>query len=130
MAENEQPIRTEEPEVKGTTDPFASQRETGQPATNTQASSPKVDRNLSLPEWDASKTPPSRFQQRKGSIFSTPGSRDGHVHKNTERDAAYHSKLAEKSKGFGDKIVGKFRRASKDKSSEDSNKVTRKSEEK
>ncbi|KAH8651503.1 hypothetical protein BGZ60DRAFT_420599 [Tricladium varicosporioides] len=56
---------------------------------------------------DASKTPPSRFQQRKGSIFATPGSRDGHVDRNNERDAKYHEKLAEK--GWG----AKFRRGSK-----------------
>lgn len=35
-------------------------------------------------EWDASKVPPSRFQKRKGSIYSTPGSRDGHVDRNTQ----------------------------------------------
>lgn len=45
-------------------------------------------------EWDASKTPPSRFQRRKGSIYSTPASRDGHVDKNYAEK--YHEKLAEK----------------------------------
>ncbi|KAF3026849.1 hypothetical protein G7054_g11605 [Neopestalotiopsis clavispora] len=43
-------------------------------------------------EWDASKVPPSRFQQRKGSIYSTQGSRDGHVQKNNERDKDFHEK--------------------------------------
>jgi hypothetical protein len=33
-------------------------------------------------EWDASKVPPSQFQKRKGSIYATPGSRDGHVEAN------------------------------------------------
>jgi hypothetical protein len=44
---------------------------------------------------DASKVPPSQFQRRKGSIYSTPSSRDSH-HNNTERDKAYHTKLKEK----------------------------------
>ncbi|KAK7926850.1 hypothetical protein PG985_003848 [Apiospora marii] len=43
-------------------------------------------------EWDASKTLPSRFQQRKGSIFATPSSRDGHVDRNLEKDAEFHKK--------------------------------------
>ncbi|CAI6332555.1 unnamed protein product [Periconia digitata] len=46
-------------------------------------------------EWDASKVPPSQFQRRKGSIYSTPGSRDGHV-KGSDRDQAYWQKLKEK----------------------------------
>lgn len=50
-------------------------------------------------EWDASKTPPSRFQRRKGSIYSTPASRDGHVDRNYAEK--YHEKLAEK--GWGPK---------------------------
>ncbi|KAL1902272.1 hypothetical protein Sste5346_001248 [Sporothrix stenoceras] len=45
-------------------------------------------------EWDASKVPPSRFQKRKGSIYSTPGSRDGHVDNNYA--AKFHAKHAEK----------------------------------
>jgi hypothetical protein len=52
------------------------------------------DRRMSK-EWDASKVPPSRFQRREGSLFSTPGSRDGHV-KGADRDKAYHEKLKEK----------------------------------
>jgi len=47
-------------------------------------------------EWDASKVPPSQFQKRKGSIYSTPNSRDGHVHGAGERDKAYFDKLKEK----------------------------------
>jgi hypothetical protein len=46
-------------------------------------------------EWDASKVPPSQFQRRKGSIYSTPQSRDGHV-KGSSRDQAYWDKLKEK----------------------------------
>lgn len=42
---------------------------------------------------DASKVPPSQFQKRKGSIYSVPASRDGHVR---GKDAAYHAKLKEK----------------------------------
>jgi len=44
---------------------------------------------------DAAKVPPSQFQRRKGSIYSTPSSRDSQ-HNNTERDKAYHEKLKEK----------------------------------
>jgi hypothetical protein len=58
--------------------------------------SPKKDRSMSR-EWDASKVPPSQFQKRKGSIYSTPSSRDGHV-KGSGRDQAYHDKLKEKGK--------------------------------
>ncbi|KAI6376729.1 hypothetical protein MCOR25_002694 [Pyricularia grisea] len=50
-------------------------------------------------EWDASKVPPSRFQKRKGSIYSTPGSRDGHVDRNTQHK--FHETHAEK--GYGEK---------------------------
>jgi hypothetical protein len=48
---------------------------------------------------DASKTPPSRFQKRKGSIFAVPGSRDGHVDRNYA--TKFHEKHAEK--GYGEK---------------------------
>ncbi|KEY66579.1 hypothetical protein S40285_08249 [Stachybotrys chlorohalonatus IBT 40285] len=44
-------------------------------------------------EWDASKVPPSRFQKRKGSIYATPSSRDGHVDRNYADK--YHAKIAE-----------------------------------
>ena len=46
---------------------------------------------------DASKVPPSRFQKRKGSIYATPGSRDGHVSRNYASE--FHEKHAEK--GYG-----------------------------
>ncbi|EHK15794.1 uncharacterized protein TRIVIDRAFT_122018, partial [Trichoderma virens Gv29-8] len=54
------------------------------------------DRRLS-DEWDAAKVPPSRFQKRKGSIYATPGSRDGHVDKNYAEK--YHAKIAEMKGG-------------------------------
>ncbi|KAH0547772.1 hypothetical protein FGG08_000029 [Glutinoglossum americanum] len=87
-------------------DPFASQRSTdndpfaerrggdtlGVPGTS-PGTSPKRDRQMSK-EWDASKVPPSRFQKREGSIYATPGSRDGHVGKNTQ--TAFTEKLKEK----------------------------------
>jgi hypothetical protein len=46
---------------------------------------------------DAAKVPPSRFQKRKGSIYATPGSRDGHVDKNYAEK--YHAKIAEMKEG-------------------------------
>ncbi|KAI4603623.1 hypothetical protein KJ359_003439 [Pestalotiopsis sp. 9143b] len=60
-------------------------------------------------EWDASKVPPSRFQQRKGSIYSTQGSRDGHVQKNNERDKGFHethNKLFGKVKEKAKEVTG------------------------
>ncbi|ORY16732.1 hypothetical protein BCR34DRAFT_584108 [Clohesyomyces aquaticus] len=89
-------------------DPFASQREAnndpfagdklsdlaGSDDMKMSSSPPSKDRRMSK-EWDASKVPPSRFQRREGSIYSTPGSRDGHV-KGSSRDQAYHDKLKEK----------------------------------
>ncbi|KAH8787720.1 hypothetical protein BGZ57DRAFT_924214 [Hyaloscypha finlandica] len=125
MATNDSQPRAEankNSEAKDQTDPFAAQRETGQPTITIDAgpepvagvakenvSPSKDDRRQSSDEWDASKTPPSRFQQRKGSLYATPGSRDGHVDKNYDRDAAYHAKLAEKGWSLG----GKKRRGSK-----------------
>ncbi|KAF1994797.1 hypothetical protein P154DRAFT_526811 [Amniculicola lignicola CBS 123094] len=90
-------------------DPFASQRENGQDPFEQDnlkdlagsdemrlSSSPPQgkDRRMSR-EWDASKVPPSQFQRRKGSIYSTPSSRDAHV-KGSSRDQAYWDKLKEK----------------------------------
>jgi hypothetical protein len=83
------------------TDPFA-QDKLAEPADADEemrrSSSPPnqndQDRRMSR-EWDASKVPPSQFQRRKGSIYSTPNSRDGHV-KGSSRDKAYHDKLKEK----------------------------------
>lgn len=43
---------------------------------------------------DASKVPPSRFQKREGSIYATPGSRDGHVDRNQQKK--FLDKLKEK----------------------------------
>ncbi|POR37388.1 Uncharacterized protein TPAR_02385 [Tolypocladium paradoxum] len=65
----------------------------------------KKDRRLS-DEWgsaeylvppDASKVPPSRFQKRKGSIYATPNSRDGHIDRNYADK--YHAKIAEMKGG-------------------------------
>ncbi|KYK56706.1 hypothetical protein DCS_03709 [Drechmeria coniospora] len=56
----------------------------------------KQDRRLS-DEWDASKVPPSRFQKRKGSIYATPNSRDGHIDRNYAEK--YHAKIAEMKGG-------------------------------
>ncbi|ATY65655.1 hypothetical protein A9K55_001724 [Cordyceps militaris] len=56
---------------------------------------PKQDRRMS-DEWDAAKVPPSRFQKRKGSIYATPSSRDGHVDRNYQDK--YHAKIAEMTK--------------------------------
>lgn len=46
---------------------------------------------------DAAKVPPSRFQKRKGSIYATPSSRDGHIDKNYAEK--YHAKVAEMKAG-------------------------------
>ncbi|KAF2645255.1 hypothetical protein P280DRAFT_513171 [Massarina eburnea CBS 473.64] len=62
--------------------------------------SPEENNRRESREWDASKVPPSQFQRRKGSIYSTPNSRDGHV-KGSERDQKYWDKL--KEKGWGTK---------------------------
>jgi hypothetical protein len=45
--------------------------------------------------WDASKVPPSQFQLKPGSIYSTPNSKDGNVERG-DRDKAYFEKLKEK----------------------------------
>ncbi|PGH36967.1 hypothetical protein GX50_00203 [[Emmonsia] crescens] len=87
---------------QSTGDPFASQRThendpfarsvSAEPDPATSPSS--VDRRMSK-EWDAAKVPPSRFQRREGSIFSTSSSRDSHISRK-DRDSAYHAKLKEK----------------------------------
>jgi hypothetical protein len=70
---------------------------------STSLSPPESPRNRRMSrEWDASKVPPSQFQKRKGSIYSTPGSRDSQ-HGDKNRDKAYHDKLKEK----GWKLFGK-----------------------
>jgi len=72
-------------------DPFAHHRSYGDDAANRRASDTlqpdgavpiaKRDRRMSK-EWDAAKTPPSRFQKVEGSIWATPASRDGKVARN------------------------------------------------
>jgi hypothetical protein len=49
---------------------------------------------------DAGKTPPSRFQQRKGSVYATPKSRDSHIDQHADRDAKFHE-LHDKKFGAG-----------------------------
>ncbi|KAI2619228.1 hypothetical protein GGR54DRAFT_603926 [Hypoxylon sp. NC1633] len=60
-------------------------------------------------EWDASKTPPSRFQKRKGSIYATPSSRDGHVERNRDAVEEFHKAH---SKRWSLSSVGSSRRGS------------------
>jgi hypothetical protein len=74
----------------------------------------RTDANTPLP--DASKTPPSRFQQRKGSVYATPGSRDGRVDRNKERDKPFHE-LADK---MNSGLFGGKRRDSQNKDEEKS----------
>ncbi|KAF2672212.1 hypothetical protein BT63DRAFT_422716 [Microthyrium microscopicum] len=103
--------------TKPTTDPFAAQREGNDFDSSKIAGSddmamppgegegsPTTGRRESR-EWDASKVPPSQFQKRKGSIYSTPNSRDGHVHGAGERDKAYFDKLKEKGWHMVDKVT-------------------------
>ncbi|KAF2458847.1 hypothetical protein BDY21DRAFT_195656 [Lineolata rhizophorae] len=81
----------------GDNDPFAGDKLeniAGNDNMRMGSQSPPSDRRMSR-EWDAAKVPPSQFQKRKGSIYSTPSSRDGHV-KGSTRDKAYHDKLKEK----------------------------------
>ncbi|OAX83990.1 hypothetical protein ACJ72_01653 [Emergomyces africanus] len=95
-----EPTKTERAQSTG--DPFASQRThdndpfsrslSAEPDSATSPSS--GDRRMSK-EWDAAKVPPSRFQRREGSIFSTSSSRDSHITRK-DRDSAYHAKLKEK----------------------------------
>ncbi|KAI9845290.1 MAG: hypothetical protein M1838_001790 [Thelocarpon superellum] len=83
-------------------DPFAGQRtadndpftERGGSTSLSPPQSPEGHVRRMSKEWDASKVPPSRFQKREGSLYATPGSRDGHVSKNTQH--AYAEKLKEK----------------------------------
>ncbi|KAF5546376.1 C6 zinc finger domain-containing protein [Fusarium phyllophilum] len=92
----EQPINTQE----GTTQPLNETPVVGSPPQDRRASDAAQDRRMS-DEWDASKVPPSRFQKRKGSIYATPGSRDGHVDRNYQDK--YWSKMTEKNWSSGSK---------------------------
>ncbi|RYP35522.1 hypothetical protein DL767_003776 [Monosporascus sp. MG133] len=60
------------------------------PAETTTRRRSSLQDYLNTPEWDASKTPPSRFQKRKGSIYATPSSRDGHVERNRDAVEEFH----------------------------------------
>ncbi|CEI62927.1 hypothetical protein FVEN_g504 [Fusarium venenatum] len=87
-----QPINNQET----TTQPLNETPVVGSPPQDRRASDAGYDRRMS-DEWDASKVPPSRFQKRKGSIYATPGSRDGHVDRNYADK--YWSKMTEKNWG-------------------------------
>ncbi|KAI1074633.1 hypothetical protein F5B20DRAFT_431640 [Whalleya microplaca] len=69
-------------------------------------------------EWDASKTPPSRFQKRKGSIYATPSSRDGHVERNRDAVEDFHKAHSKRwsisGHGSGSKESSSHRKSSKD----------------
>jgi len=77
------------------TDPFANQREAGEELSTSPPEGPSAADKRMSHEWDASKTKPSAFQKRKGSVHATPASRDGHV-SGKERDQKYWDKLKEK----------------------------------
>jgi len=66
---------------------FTNSFEPGSPPVGEQAGSRDYTHT---DEWDASKTPPSRFQKRKGSIYATPSSRDGHVERNRDAVEEFH----------------------------------------
>ncbi|CAH0025550.1 unnamed protein product [Clonostachys rhizophaga] len=78
-----------------TTNPFDGTAVGSPPLANESpiAAGMKKDRRMS-DEWDAAKTVPSQFQKRKGSIYATPSSRDGHIDRN--RQDKYYEKIAEK----------------------------------
>ncbi|KAI0600923.1 hypothetical protein F4775DRAFT_590067 [Biscogniauxia sp. FL1348] len=74
-------------------------------------------------EWDASKTPPSRFQKRKGSIYATPSSRDGHVERNRDAVEEFHKAHSKRwsvgssssgRRGSADAAAQQKRKSSKD----------------
>ncbi|KAI9796922.1 MAG: hypothetical protein M1825_006286 [Sarcosagium campestre] len=101
-----QPVNTQNANKSTSSDPFATQRtDDNNPFTEnsddlgalgaspTSGGFPRQDRRESK-EWDASKVPPSRFQKREGSIYATPGSRDGHTSRN--KAEAFAQKLKEK----------------------------------
>ncbi|KAI1336071.1 hypothetical protein F5Y15DRAFT_217809 [Xylariaceae sp. FL0016] len=66
---------------------FANAFADGEPITRQRSNSRDYSTTA---EWDASKTPPSRFQKRKGSIYATPSSRDGHVERNRDAVEEFH----------------------------------------
>ncbi|KAL7271268.1 hypothetical protein RUND412_005993 [Rhizina undulata] len=90
------PLSSAQPHVSTSGDTFSSQRDpknntfgaVGEPrrgSDSSDTSEPAImattDRRMSK-EWDAAKTPPSRFQKVEGSIYATPPSRDGHIARN------------------------------------------------
>jgi len=99
---NTQPVQISGQNNSAAGDPFAAQRDaSNNPLMEkrdsvTEMGSPPTSKSkfADTDEWDASKTLPSAFQKRKGSIHATPSSRDGHVERNTQH--AYLEKLKEK----------------------------------
>jgi len=100
--QNTQPVQISGQNNSAAADPFATQRDTSnnpfmekRDSVTEMGSSPTSKSKFhDTDEWDASKTLPSAFQKRKGSIHATPSSRDGHVERNTQH--AYLEKLKEK----------------------------------
>lgn len=84
-------------------DPFTMQYEMNNDPFNRRSSDDMghmhkpIDRRLSK-EWDAARTPPSRFQKAEGSIFSTPASRDGRIDRN--KVVGYRDKVKGLGGGF------------------------------
>ncbi|PGH14139.1 hypothetical protein AJ79_03256 [Helicocarpus griseus UAMH5409] len=76
-------------------DPFARSASAERDRLNSETSQRSSEDRRMSKEWDAAKVPPSRFQRRAGSIFSTSSSRDSHITRR-DRDSAYHAKLKEK----------------------------------
>ncbi|KAK7748911.1 hypothetical protein SLS53_000936 [Cytospora paraplurivora] len=92
MTDQDNTQNQEAPGIASLQSPFNS--EPGNLSNTIPTTSPTSGNRRMSAEWDASKVPPSRFQRRKGSIYSTPASRDGHIDKNYAEK--YHEKLVEK----------------------------------
>ncbi|PUU78086.1 hypothetical protein B9Z19DRAFT_1065304 [Tuber borchii] len=82
MTATETPRTTEDTTPPG---PYPDSRDARRGSDGSDIADPvpmaKSDRRMSK-EWDASLTPPSRFQKVEGSIYATPNSRDGHIARN------------------------------------------------
>ncbi|KIN00238.1 hypothetical protein OIDMADRAFT_54838 [Oidiodendron maius Zn] len=75
--------------------------------TKIQTASAEIDgRHKTADEWDAGKTPPSRFQQMKGSVYATPKSRDSHIDRHADRDAKFHELHDRKFGSSKGKVTG------------------------
>jgi len=102
VTQKTEPVQISGQDNSAAQDPFAAQRgasnnpfmEKRDSVTEMGTSPNSKSKFHDTDEWDASKTLPSAFQKRKGSIHATPSSRDGHVERNTQH--AYLEKLKEK----------------------------------